>query len=146
MVQGAIHHGAKSELVFINGTFNLLQYVDILRNPIVPYARTMSQNNFVLVHGNATCHTARQAVGFLAQEVRPWPANSPDMNPIEHVWDQMGVYIGDMANPPTNLIELRQAFWQAWDSVTLQIIQHLVDGMPRRVTMLSAARGGYTQY
>ena len=57
----------------------------------------------------------------------PWPANSPDMNPIEHVWDQMGMhmYIRDTANPPTNLIELRQVVRQACDSMTLESIQHL---------------------
>ena len=147
MVWGAIHHGAKSELV-VDGTFNRFQYVDILRNSMVPYARVTFQNNFVLIQDNATCHTVRHTRGFLAQEqveVMPWPANSPDMNPIKHVWDQVGVYIRDMANPSTNLIELRQAVQQAWDSVILESVQHLVDGMPHRVTALSAARGGHTQ-
>ena len=76
----------------------------------------------------------------------PWPENLLDMNPIEHMCDQMGVYIRDMTNPSTNLIELRQALLQAWDSVTLESIQHLVNGMPRCVTALSAARGGHTPY
>ena len=68
------------------------------------------------------------------------------MNPIEHVCDQMGAYIHDMANPSTNQIELRQAFQQAWDSVTLENIQHLIDSMSRHMTALSTARGGHTQY
>ena len=60
----------------------------------------------------------------------PWPENSPGVNLIEHVWDQMGVNIRDMANPPAYLIELRQAVWQDWDSARLENIQHLVDGIP----------------
>ena len=88
MVWGTIHHCAKSELVFINGTLSRFQYVNILRNPIVPFARTTLQNNFVLVHDNATCHTVRHTRGFLAQEqveAMPWSVNSPDMILIEHV-------------------------------------------------------------
>ena len=116
---------------------------------MVPYARATFQNNFVLVHDNATCHTAHHTRDFLAQEqveVMPWPANSPDMNPIEHIWDQMGAHIRDMANPPTNINELRWAVQQAWDAVTVESIQNLVDGMPRRVTALSRAREGHTKY
>ena len=151
MVLGAIHHDAKSELVFINGTLNRFQYVDILRNSMVLYARTTFHNNFMLVHDNATCHPARHTRGFLTQEqveVMPWPENWPDMNPIQHVCDQMGVYIRNMANPSKILIELRQAPRQAWDSLTLESIQHLVDAgvMPRRVIALSPVCGGHTQY
>ena len=115
MVWDVIHHGAKSEVVFVNVTLNRFQYVDILRSSMVPYARATFQNSLVFVHDNATCHTERHTRSFLAQkqfEVMPWPANSPDMNPIEHVWDQMGVYISDMANQPTDLIELWQALRQ----------------------------------
>ena len=114
MVWGAIHYGTKSELMLVNGTLNRFQYVDILRNSMVLYARTTFQNNFVLVHDDVTCHTRRHTRGFLALEqveVMPWPADSRDMNPIERIGDHMGVYIRDMPKLPTILIEL----WQAMD-------------------------------
>ena len=69
---------------------------------MVSYARATFQNNFVLVYDNVTCRTARYTRDFLAQEqveIMTWPANSPDMNPIGHIWDQLGALIRDMANP-----------------------------------------------
>ena len=47
-------------------------------------------------------HTARDTAAFLDHqdlEVMDWPARSPDMSPIEHVWDQMSVWIRDMDDP-----------------------------------------------
>ena len=62
MVWGAFHHGAKFGLVFVDGTLNRFQYVDMLRNSMVPYARATFQNDSVLVHDNATCHTMRHTL------------------------------------------------------------------------------------
>ena len=149
MVWGAIHHGDKSELVILDRTLNQYGYIDILRDNMLPFARRTFQHNFVYVQDNATPHVARRTADFLHTqevEVMAWPPRSPDMNPIEHVWDQMGVFIREMENPPTNLAELRHAVQAAWDSVTQDSIADLIDGMPRRVAALAAARGGYTRY
>ena len=42
-----------------------------------------------------------------------WPANSPDLNPIEHVWDSLRRY----PNPPANVYDLRQALIQEWNNI-----------------------------
>ena len=44
-----------------------------------------------------------------------WLAMSPDMNPIEHAWDQMSLWIRDMdRRPPSNLAELPQSIHKVW--------------------------------
>ena len=68
--------------------------------------------NFVYVQDKAQPHTARDMVAFLDQqnvEVMDWPARSPEMNPIEHVRDQMSVCIRDMDDPPSTVAELNNA-------------------------------------
>ena len=49
----------------------------------------------------ALCFSQGGRMGYPAWnvEVKDWPARSLDKNPIEHVWDQMGVWIGDMDAP-----------------------------------------------
>ena len=100
--QGAIHHGGRSELVVVDGAMNCHWYIQILRNEMLPWATAVFGHNFVYVQDNAPPQTARDTEAFLDQryvEVMDWPARSPDMDPIEYVWDQMPVWIGDMHDP-----------------------------------------------
>ena len=61
---------------------------------------------------NSRPHRARIVQYFLQQEAVqtiPWPAMSPDMNPIEHVWDFIGRKINQRNPKCQNIDELRTA-------------------------------------
>ena len=92
MVWGGNHHARRSELVVLDGTPDCQSYIRLLRDSVLPWECVFGRN-FVHAQDNATPHTARGTTAFLVQqdlEVMDWPAWSPD---IEHVWDQMGVWI-----------------------------------------------------
>ncbi|GFX17690.1 transposable element Tcb2 transposase [Trichonephila clavipes] len=44
-----------------------------------------------------------------------WPANSPDLNSIEHAWDILGRQIAAFSHPPSSITELKRALQEAWN-------------------------------
>ena len=98
---------------------------------------------------NARPHRARIAQHFLQQEAVqtiPWPAMSPEMKPIEHVWDFIGRKINQRIPKCQNIDELRTAILQEWQQFPQERLRRLVRSMTRCVTGLHNKRGGYTRY
>lgn len=148
-VWGAFHAGGKSDLVILVGNLDQHQYRRILVQTMLPFARGTFQDNFVYQDDNAPAHRARTVAAFLQDqgvERLPWPACSPDMNPIENLWAEVTRRINNLARQPTNVAELRQALMDAWADIPLNTLTTLSEGMPRRVEALRAAAGGHTRY
>ena len=148
-VWGAFHNSAKSPLVLPDGYLTGVLYGGILQNTLVPFARHYFGDNYRYQDDNATPHRARVVLDFLQQgnvTKMEQPPRSPDCNPIEHLWDELGRAISSMDNPPQNLDELRQALLDKWAQIPVQRLQRLVASMPRQLAAIIAGRGGNTRY
>jgi hypothetical protein len=98
----------------------------------------------------APVHTARSTTKFMKEKgIRQfnggkWPPNSPDMNPVEHVWPIVGRVLSGRVFPD------REALWvaltDAFSRVTPEDILRLYNSMPRRLQALKRARGRHTRY
>ncbi|GFX53476.1 RIMS-binding protein 2 [Trichonephila clavipes] len=90
---------------------------------------------FLFMDDNACPHRANIIEECLQSEDitrMDWPAYSPDLNPIEHVWDILGRRIAARQPPPTCLPKLWRALLDEWCSIPQDQIDNLILIMPRR--------------
>lgn len=150
MVWAGISFEARTQLVVLDrGSMTADRYVtDILQEHVVPYAPFIG-NSFILMHDNARPHVARVVIDYLRDVelmVMDWPPLSPDLNPIEHVWDELGRRVKNRFPSPANLRDLRAALTEEWDNIPQETIQNFIQGMNKRMQAVIRARGGNTPY
>src|SRR5215467_289011 len=73
-----------------------------------------------------------------------WPAMSPDMNPIEHVWDILDRRV--RKRKVQTIAALRNALQEEWNNLKQEQIRHVINRIPQRIRELLNARGDNTHY
>ncbi|GFV44895.1 transposable element Tcb1 transposase [Trichonephila clavipes] len=118
------------------------QYVhDILQSHVLPLLQRLPGDSFQ--QDNAQPPTARMSRNCLHSVTSlSWPAPSPDLSPIEHIWDHLGWRVGH----PTSLNELEARLQQIWNEMSQDIIQNLYASMPDRMVSCICTREGSTRY
>ena len=120
MIWAGICHDGHTQLKIVQGTLNAVKYIDDILDPIVlPFLQQENFDHF-FQNDNARCRMARVCQDFLNQNhicVLPWPALSPDLSPIEHLWDELGRHVHHHQNPPETLQELHDALVHEWNNI-----------------------------
>ena len=75
-----------------------------------------------------------------------WPAQSPDINPIEHLWGHLKRKLAEQEVAPRGILELWERVEEEWNKIDAGVCQNLIESMPRRVAAVKQANGGYTKY
>ena len=147
MVWGGISVRFRTELLVLNGTLTGQRYINEVLQPVVlPFVQ---QHHVVLQDVNARPHRARIVQQFLQQnnvDHLNWPTRSPDLSPIEHVWDILGQRVRQRVPWPRTLQALGAALQEEWRRIPqLQIARH-IRSMSRRCVSCIDATGGHTRY
>uniref|UniRef100_A0AAR2JSC2 Tc1-like transposase DDE domain-containing protein n=1 Tax=Pygocentrus nattereri TaxID=42514 RepID=A0AAR2JSC2_PYGNA len=133
----------------LSGSLTAIRYRDEILRPLVrPYAGAVGPG-FLLMQDNARPHVAGVCQQYLQDEgieAMDWPARSPDLNPIEHIWDIMSRSINQHHVAPQTVQELVDALVQVWEEIPQKTIRHLIRSMPRCCKEVMQVRGGHTQY
>ena len=82
--------------------------------------------------------------GGPSDQTLSWPAQSPDLNPIENLWNVIKRKMD--GHKPSNKAELLEFLWQEWHKVTQQQCERLVESMPRRMKAVIENQGYSIKY
>ncbi|GFU67676.1 transposable element Tcb2 transposase [Trichonephila clavipes] len=150
LVWGGIMLGSRTDLhIFDAGSVNGIRYCNEILLPYVRLFRGAMGLQFLFMDDNAPCHRTVAAEQLLESEDierMDWPARSPDLNPIEHVWDFLGRRLAARTLPPVTIRELRLALQDEWAAMPQQLIGTLILSMGRSCETCLAVRGDNIPY
>ena len=135
MVWGGTSHVGKTNLKIVVGNLNGIRYRDEILAPIVLLFIRTHHFNHVFQQDNARCYILRVVMNFLNDNhirTLPWPALSSALNPIGHLWDELGRRIRRRVNPPESIDELQKAPTDEWNNIPQAFVIRLIGSMRRR--------------
>lgn len=152
MVWGCIHIGGMLDLIVINGTLTGRKYVDtILSTTVKDYHN--DHPDMIYQHDGAPAHRAQVSRDYLEDNninLLRWPAQSPDLNIIENVWQILKEEVGDLNHVGKNEVdELIRIIKTSWDRIRNdrpEIITNLYASIPDRLRECMRVNGRQIKY
>jgi transposase len=162
--QATVKHGGGSLMVWgcmtakgigymtkIEGNMNADLYCQILRDELMKTLQyyDLDPTGIIFQQDNDSKHTSKMAkacTNELGLKVLDWPAQSPDLNPIEHLWEHLKRQLNAWPTRPSGMLELWERVEKEWEAIDKDIILNLIDSMPSRVEAVQKAKGGPTKY
>ncbi|GBB83298.1 hypothetical protein RclHR1_10020002 [Rhizophagus clarus] len=150
MVWGCFAKHYLGPLVKLEGKVTGAVYVDILKNYLLPFLDELDdQENFLFQEDNAPIHTAKIVKSWKKENgvnSIPWPAQSPDLNPIENLWDELERWVRAHIPLPKNKEHLWEILQEEWLNIDANKYQNLVNSMPHRIVAVIESKGYPTKY
>ncbi|KAL0161084.1 hypothetical protein M9458_044809 [Cirrhinus mrigala] len=148
MIWGAVSSAGVGPLCVLKTKVTAPVYQDILEHFMLPSADQLFKDaDFIFQQDLAPAHTAKSTKSWLNDNgvgVLDWPANSPDLNPIENLW---GIVKRKMRNKRLkNAEELKATIKEIWASISPQQCHRLITSMPCRIEAVIKAKGAPTKH
>ena len=128
-------HDCKLDLVTIQGNLTGEQCISDVLYPVVApphFDNHPLATRPVYMDDNVRPHRTRAITAYLQREAVtyvPWPAMSPDLNPIERIWDILCRHILAREHPLQNIRQLEAALHREWQQLSQEDIRRLTGGM-----------------
>ncbi len=135
-------------LVAIEGKMNAAKYRDILDENLLQSAQDLRLGRrFTFQQDNDPKHTAKITKEWLHNNsvtVLEWPSQSPDLNPIEHLWRDLKMAVHQRL--PSNLTELERICKEEWQRIPKSRCEKLVASFPKTLMAVLNQKGASTKY
>lgn len=148
MVWGCFSSRGTGDLVRINGIMKKEQYKQILQRNAVPSGLRLIGNGFFFQQDNDPKHSSKLCRGYLeGKEAKGilrnmvWPPQSPDLNPIELLWDELDRNVRSCC--PSSQEDMWKALQESWNQISSETIDKLIDRLPRLVKKVIKCKGGF---
>jgi hypothetical protein len=151
MIWGCMLWDGVGNAVKIDGKMDGDLFVSILEDDLTAsvehYGKTPA--DIIFQQDNDPKHNCKKAKKWFKDhgyDVMLWPAQSPDLNPIEHLWDIVKRKLGAFETPPEGIMELWERIQDVWNEIPVAECRKLIESMPRRMEEVIKAKGGHTKY
>jgi transposase len=150
MLWGCFTRDKVGPLVRIEDNITGELYEKILEDYLLPFLHSLDPSKlWVFQDDNARPHRAGRVEQFKQDNdilSLPWPPQSPDLNPIENLWDELERRVRKRENIPRNKNDLFAALEEEWYQIDTEILEKLVDSMPRRIDAVKKSKGYSVNY
>ena len=151
MVWGCMGWNGVGKLVEVQGIMDAKQYCEILEDGVVESFETLEieEGKRIFQQDNDPKHTSKRATVWFEDndiQVLVWPAQSSDLNLIEHLWVYIKRRLQEYPKPPKGVHELWERVEEEWNKIPPEVCQNLIGSMERRVRAVIKTKGGHTKY
>jgi transposase len=148
MFWGCMTRRAWGPIRAIEGTINGETYLQLLKDKVIPEIEAspvplIFQQDNAPAHKKATVTTFLQAQNF---ETLDWPPQSPDLSPIEWVWNIIKMKMKALKPRPRTPATMRAAILDIWDNLEDSTREKTVDTFRKRLQQCIDRKGGFTDF
>ena len=156
MVWSAISYAGVGWMCQIKGNMDKQLYKQILEDELektIEDARStlrFRRDQMIFQQDDDPKHTSKLVKEYLSQQsykVMEWPAQSPDLNPIENMWSLLKRKLNEYGSAPKGLESLNERVIDIWyNKITPEDCQKVIESMPNRIQACLKAKGKWTKY
>lgn len=151
MVWGCITSKGVGKIIRVSNKMASAEYCTTLTNGLIDtyITKNMKPSEYVFQQDNAPCHNSKESLNWLETNNIPyikWPANSPDLNPIENVWNMLEIKIRKRSASFYNAEDLWKIIEEEWYKIPKKDISNLYFSMCSRIDAVIKAKGHNTKY